>query len=827
MKKLAFPLIAIFFQIHLLAGELPPTEAKQIVAVKVVTAPKIDGKLDEPEWGFAASATDFVQNSPNPGKAASQTSDVRVLYDDAAIYIGATLHDLQPDSIFKQLSDRDEIGVTDWFGIIIDTYRDGNNGSGFFVTASGVQFDTRYSPSGGNGCNEVFCGDQNWDAVWDSKVSIGSEGWVVELKIPYAALRFPKTDEQQWNVNFARMVRRHREVSYWNEVKPEGNIFLQQSGRLSGIKDIKSPLRLSLTPYVAAYLEDFYDKTATDPHVFGRSLHGGMDVKYGINDAFTLDMTLIPDFGEARSDNKILNLSPFEVRFDENRPFFTEGVELFNKGGVFYSRRIGGRLLHRFDVYSQLKDGEEVIENPATADLINATKISGRTSKGLGIGFLNAVANKAEAVIRNAEGEERTIETNPLTNYNVMVFDQNLPNNSYATLLNTNVWRAGSEYEANVTATTFEIRNKANSFSVEGRAALSQKYFTDKTDLGHTASVNLGSTKGNLRWRAGYNEESVRYDINDLGILFAPNERNGWFNFNFNRFEPFGKFNQGGTGFYIEYSSLYNPGKFTGFGVNWWGWLVSKNFWSYELWTYHEPMNGRDYFEPRVFDWKTFYRTRKSNNFGFSMSTDYRKKLAFDVRGNFRKFENRGGFRLNLTLSPRLRLNDKLSLMGEIGSYNFYQEEGFATQLSPDEVIFAHRDNITVENALIANYSFNNRMNLSVRVRHYWSTVKNEEFYRLQSDGSLGASDFSADLDRNYNSFNIDAIYRWRFAPGSDLFIIWKNAIDGEDDVAHGLPGDYFSNVRERLFELPQSNSLSVKVIYFLDYQFFVKKHNG
>src|SRR5690606_30343996 len=132
---------------------------------------------------------------------------------------------------------------------------------------------------------------------------------------------------------------------------------------------------------------------------------GGMDVKYGINDAFTVDLTLIPDFGEAQSDNQVLNLSPFEVKFDENRQFFTEGVELFNKGGYFYSRRVGGRPIHYWDVEDSLGEGEEILENPLETQLYNATKISGRTSKGLGLGFFNAVAGSSFAKIKKENGE--------------------------------------------------------------------------------------------------------------------------------------------------------------------------------------------------------------------------------------------------------------------------------------------------------------------------------------------------------------------------------------------------------------------------------------
>src|SRR5258705_10304557 len=157
-----------------------------------------------------------------------------------------------------------------------------------------------------------------------------------------------------------------------------------------GIKYIKPPLRLSFSPYFSSYVNNYPYNTPGIKNTT-TSLNGGMDVKYGINDAFTLDMTLIPDFGQVQSDNQVLNLSPFEVKYNENRSFFTEGTELFNKGNLFYSRRIGGTPIHFGDVSGQLGANERVLKNPTESKLINATKVSGRTTKGLGVGFFNAL----------------------------------------------------------------------------------------------------------------------------------------------------------------------------------------------------------------------------------------------------------------------------------------------------------------------------------------------------------------------------------------------------------------------------------------------------
>jgi hypothetical protein len=344
------------------------TPPKSLEAVRTLHTIQIDGELNDADWQTASPATDFIQLEPDPGKPALERTEVKILYDDVAIYVGAVMFDTSGKEINTELSERDALKNADWFGIFIDCYRDGLNGVGMIITASGVENDAKYS---------VFGEDFTWDAVWSCRVKVEAHRWTAEFRIPYSALRFPSDEEQTWGINFGRFITHSREKSFWNEIDPEVNGFLNQAGVLTGIKNIKPPIRLSLYPYVAAYYENYYDKEHK-PSENSYGFNGGMDLKYGINDAFTLDMTLIPYFGQVQSDAEILNLSPFEVRFDEKRQFFTEGTELFNKGDLFYSRRVGGRPLLYYDVDDMTAENEVVKENPAQSQLINATKLSGR-----------------------------------------------------------------------------------------------------------------------------------------------------------------------------------------------------------------------------------------------------------------------------------------------------------------------------------------------------------------------------------------------------------------------------------------------------------------
>ncbi|MEO1436134.1 MAG: DUF5916 domain-containing protein [Bacteroidota bacterium] len=795
---------------------------RTLQAVRVEEAPKIDGKMDDAVWQKAAPATDFVQQRPTPGTKAFQKTEVRVLYDNTALYVGAWNYDVSRDSVSKALSERDNIGATDFFMLVIDAFQGGLDGFEFLVTASGVQFDAKATTNGE---------DTNWDAVWLSAVEITDEGWFLEYKIPFSALRFPESEVQSWGINFLRSTFRNGERVWWSELKPEVDGFLNQAGVLEGLKDIKPPVRLSFTPFVSYNMSHYpYDQEGV--RNFTTQFNAGMDLKYGITDAFTLDMTLVPDFGQVQSDNQVLNLSPFEVFFQERRQFFTEGTELFNKADIFYSRRIGGRPTQFWNVEDQLQEGERIISNPTETRLLNSSKVSGRTNSGLGVGVLNSVTAAMNAEIENEEtGEIRTFQTEPFTNYNVLVFDQNLPNNSYVSLVNTSVWRSGSstvDYDANVTGTEFLFRNKKNTYVIEGQGALSQKYFSDQTDLGYKAAFGIRKTNG--KFLIGLDHETINkeYDQNDLGFLRQNNYHSTTLRLNYRRVEPFGKrFLQQFNGVRLEYERLYSPSRFQNLGIVAFTWNQFKNFWSGEVWTYIEPIKTYDFWEPReegrFYEWPTNY------NFGMNFGTDNRKKIRtfFNANTNFYPSDPKRK-ELNVDVNPSFQVSERFSFRLSTGMYYSFGDIGFATKLNDDQdIIFGRRDRRTVSNTFSGVYNLSPNMWITLRVRHYWSQAEYSEFFLLNEDGTLADhtytgldSEGAAQHDQNFNAFNVDMVYRWRFAPGSEISVVWKDAIT---EFNQNVQNGYFNNFGETLGR-NQNNLLSIKVLYFLDYLYLKKK---
>jgi len=782
---------------------------KKLVAQRTSISPKIDGILDDAVWVNAAIATDFIELRPVPGRVEPKegATEIKILYDDYAIYVSARMYD-NPDSVVKELVSRDQIGNADFVGIVFDTFLDGVNGNGFFVTAAGVQFDAKYSLIGDE--------DPNWNAVWESSVKIDGKGWTAEMKIPYSALRFSSKEIQSWGMNVTRKRTGKNLQTFWNYVDPKVNGFINQSGVLEGLQNIKAPLRLSFSPYVSTLISNYPYNT---PGVKNTqvAINGGMDVKYGINQSFTLDMTLIPDFGQVQSDYRVLNLTPFEVKFNENRQFFTEGTELFNKGDLFYSKRIGS--IPSYLDESGIKSTDKVIKSPKEGKVLNATKISGRTAKGLGIGLFNAVTNRMFAEVEDAAGNRREVQSQPLTNYNIFVLDQSLKNNSSISVINTNVLRQGTAYDANVSAALFNFNDKGNKYFVSGAGKMS--YVTSnpikENRNGYSYELEAGKKSGTFTFAYEQEFSDTKFDPSDMGFYTNNNFFDQSVNFGYNVYKPGKWYNQIQAWTEVEYSRRYKPGDYQSLGFFPGIYIQYKNFWSTELIgnflaeanDFYESRNGQLYKAPGSYRLAVFVNPNraKAYNFGGNVSRE-KRDLMDGVSYNFYFFQN-------------LRVSDKLAFGLDLNFQPSYNFVNWVTSKGT-QAIFSRYDRNTVENTMDAKYSFTNKMGLQLGVRHYWSDRRNKDFYALNTAGRLDPYNGSAlpKLDRNYNVFNIDFVYVWQFSPGSELSITYKNAAETSESFYTKRYGRNFDHVLSG----PQNNSLSIKVLYYVDYLNLVKK---
>lgn len=810
MKGL-FSLLFLLAAVLSYAGNEPE---RTIQANKIFTTPKIDGVLNEAIWQNAPVAENFVINSPNYGEASAYGTKVYVVYDNSSIYIGAYLYD-DPKLVRTQLTARDGESRQDidYFSVFFDTYNDDQNGFQFLVTSQNVQSDGRLSPNRSSQFGPPS--DYSWDAVWESKVTMKEDGWVIEMKIPYSSLRFAKKDKQDWGINFQRYVRRSNESSYWNNINPNQNGFVNQFGRLSGLENLTPPLRLSFLPYVTAG----YRTTPTSKGRLNEFLrNGGMDVKYGVNESFTLDMTLIPDFGQVISDNVINNLSPFEVQFQENRPFFTEGTEIFNKGGLFYSRRVGATPSGYYNARSLgSTDSTKMISNPGVVQLLNATKFSGRTKQKLGIGVFNAIGAQMFAEVENINSkQQQRIQTEPLTNYNLIVIDQALKGRSSITLTNANTTRSGAARDANVTGLDVALFDKANQYGFQGKFDYSQIMGVNPYS-GFKSLVTLGKVSGKIQYSLSNNIESDRYDPNDLGYLAAPNKVTTQIKINYVQASATKKFNAYNFGFAVRHEMLYKPFVFANIRYSASAFWFFKNFWDVSISAEYQPLWQKDYFELRTPG--KYLRQVPWAFLRISGSSDSRKKLfgryavglaeSVDIKNDPYIVINPG---IRYRFSDRFSLDVDMSLKDDRGQFGY----AFKREANGEPIV-GRRRNKDITTLISGIYNFTSRMNITLRARHYWSRIEYHSFYNVAADGWRTDRAFIPGLDQNFNVWNMDVFYTWDFSYGSRFIIGWKNWLANDYPIDGSRYKHYAANA-SRMLASPHGNEITARMIFFIDY---------
>ena len=341
-------------------------QQKEVIAVYTNMPIKLDGVLDEPAWQEAEPATDFVQMEPNQGQPATERTEVRILYDNEAVYFGVYAYDSEPNEIIINSLEQDftrslEDGIT----FYLDTFDDNLNAFVFYTNPAGAKGEQQSADEGKEMNNA-------WEDVWDVKTKITTEGWLAEVKIPFRSLRFPKSEIQSWGINFQRKIRRKNEESFWSPIPRRfDGLYLSFAGNLKGIEDVHPGKNFKLKPFVVGEL----GQLATDDLDVDADV--GLDLKYSLTSGLTLDGTVNTDFSQVEVDVQQINLTRFNLFFPEKRDFFLENAGIFRFGQTgqrglaqgefvpFFSRRLGlssegtvvpilagGRLTGRVGKYS-------------------------------------------------------------------------------------------------------------------------------------------------------------------------------------------------------------------------------------------------------------------------------------------------------------------------------------------------------------------------------------------------------------------------------------------------------------------------------------------
>jgi len=792
--------LPIFLFLVLSFSILTTYAQKSIKVHSVSETIKIDGELSEKDWNQHLQAGDFVQHSPENGKPSVRNTHIAILHDPGYLYIAAVMYIENRKEINDQLTARDDIGNADIFGVQIDPFGEAREGYDFSVTAAGVQSDQKISPT-----NQYA----NYNVVWESKVKLHEDRWIVEMKIPFNSFRFPKEDMSNFRINFQRLSNKHNEDAYWNPLKANVDGFLNQLGKLEGLSQINPPLNLALYPFVSGVAE----KSASGDSK--TTFNGGLDLKYVHKNAYTLDISLIPDFSQAPSDDQIFNLSPFEVQYDENRQFFVEGTEIFDKGNYLYTRRIGGVPLNKNKL--NLAENEEVIENPVSSNILNLLKFTGKSSNGISIGILNGLTASSEASIRNSlTGETRKVKTSPLTNYNSIVVDKALKNNSSVTIINNSVLRRAKDFDANLSAFLYRWYSKNRTYSLSLKKAISQKYFSKgENEFGHEYYAYASKVSG--KWRGGASVKLLdeKFDNNDFGFLSRNNQLQFRSDLSYTQNKPkkiFSRYHifldQSQRYYYSlmeKEQSYYKAGGFA---------TIKKNNHSIFADNTYLP-KGKNFYEPRVKD--RHFTVPAQNQLFLEYQSNPNKNLSLVGYLVLVKYFNSSIYTRELIAGygVRARLGQHLFAYFNQSYEDIPNSAGFIT-MQDNDIIFGQRSVKQLENALTLNYSVNSKLNMNMRLRHYWIQVDYMKQFTLLENGDLAANDYNIeanDFDDNFNTFNIDFLAKWQFAPASEISLGYKL---GAQFFTSDVRSSYFSNLGSTLKQ-NGNNTLSIKMTYFLD----------
>ena len=355
-------------------------------------APRIDGVLDDAAWAAAPVITDFVQKIPTEGAAPSVATEVRLLYDDHALYVAARLRRSDPSAIRTSITRRDGDSDAEVFTISLDTYHDKRTAYSFSVSSGGVRGDAYHSQDSEDSGREA-----QYDPIWNARTRVDAEGWTAEMHIPFSQLRFNAAPQQTWGLQLTRNVADKSERAQWVLIPVAAAGFASHFGRLEGISGIPPARRLELMPYVAGELTYRANVDPANPFNDRTGARVGGDLKVGLGPNLTLDGTINPDFGQVEADPAVVNLTAFETIFEERRPFFIEGNELLTGRGQsfigrpswFYSRRIGAapRGIAQADF----------VDAPTNTTILSAAKVTGRLASGLSVGALAALTPREYA----------------------------------------------------------------------------------------------------------------------------------------------------------------------------------------------------------------------------------------------------------------------------------------------------------------------------------------------------------------------------------------------------------------------------------------------
>ena len=812
------------------------------------TKPVIDGILDEACWKTGEWSGNFVQWIPNEGAQPTYPTELKILYDDDNIYVAIRAFDNEPDKIVRKAGRRDEF-AGDGVGINFDSYHDHRTGFEFNVTAAGQKIDLLLT--------NPMEADFNWNAIWYVKTGMEDSAWIAEYEIPLSQLRYSSDSVQVWGFHCWRWIDRLQEESDWEPQSSQGPGMLYQFGELHGISGLPVSRRIEIVPYSLGKLKTF-KKDLSNPYAEdGKSWLGnfGLDAKIGLSSNFTADITINPDFGQVESDPSVMNLSAFETFYEEKRPFFLEGKNIFNFDfdgvNLFYSRRIG----HSPGYTPDLNDNE-YLDSPDNTTILSAVKLSGKSADGLAVGVLQSLTASEKAKV-NSSGNEREITVEPLTSYTIVRLQQDFKegntvlggiltstnrfiNDSNLDFMNRNAYTGGLDFLHHWNDKEFYLEAKLVGSQITGdQKAIrdlqnsSARYYgrpdADYVDFdssgtslsGYGGKFIIGKkSKGNWRYSTELNWRSPGLDLNDLGYMPTADI-----------------IKQSNT---VSYSINQSEWIFRTYNIE----LTEFNNWDFGMNYLSSGGSLRLYFEflnnwaiTNTLNYTSAGIDNKFLRGGFAMKlpsllsnyiyfrTDPSKKIFFDLSADIsltnEKFCRYYSVQPGISFMPSnimkfsLSMNyashdDKLMHIDEI-NYNNGKRYILGTILQHTlGATFRIDYNITPEFSIqyygspfasagkysdykaVVNPKADNYEDRFLKL----NTVLNGDNYQV-SENNNGQVDYTFENpDFNFSQFRSNLVIRWEYRPGSQLFLVWANEGTFYEQPGIGNVNDAMSSLR-------------------------------
>ena len=841
MRLPTLPIAALSLLAVLAPAHAEP--APQAHASRTSQAVHLDGHLDEAAWAAAAPTTVFTQIDPEEGKPATQATEVRVLYDDAYLYIGARLHDTGPTRARLGRRDMDP-GDSDWFRVFLDSYHDHRTAFGFEVNPAGVRRDE---------IRTIDADDNTWDPVWDVATSVEADGWSAEMRIPFSQLRYSGAREQTWGVQFERVTGRTNEdaLSTFIPKSERGGVPLY--GELLGLADLKPGSRLEVLPYGlvrSSYVDGGINPFKGYPE---NEAEAGSDLLYRVTSNLTLNAAINPDFGQVEVDPAVVNLGVYETFFQEKRPFFIEGTEIFDFGAdgtsggqVFYTRRIG-RAPSLF-----LPPGRS--DQPQVTRILGAGKLSGKVG-AWSLGILEAVTQKEEGRLQTSATTDTTLTLEPLSNYfvgrargewrggqtivgGIFTATNRSPDDARVLALHSAAYTGGVDFHHEWGNHMWSVYGDGELSRIEGSAPsitlteLRSNHFFQRPDATHLDldtdatsldgySVNLQMRKqGGRHWRArlGTAFTSPGYEVNDLGFSFRTDRRD---------FETDLTYVENKPGALLRNWNVTATQRLER-NFDWQPILtfteVTANATTPQYWTLN-AIGTRYYrsFDDRLTRGGPLARRPAWWQGYASLRTDGRKSLTGNLTLTGDDYES-GSWDGSVALGLGVKTSSRWNLTVTPTFTRLHSEAQYVTTIANPanaatygaDYLFAPLDQTSFALETRLNVTFTPHLSFETYVQPLLSAQNYGDLRQLVYPGTydfspsaLGSADF---LDFNFRSLRGNAVLRWEWREGSTLFLAWQQSRQDEVGI-----GDFsFARDRAALFRTRPDDVFLVKVTYWL-----------